>query len=91
MSKYEPKDFISALGKKIKGGNIPNCQYCGGRKFTSTDKFATILIGDELSGINLGPNIPSGMVICENCGHVEFFALGSLGLLNKEGESEDVK
>lgn len=91
MSKYDPKEFISALGKKMNGRNVPNCPYCGGQKFTSTDKFATILIGDEMSGINLGPNIPSGMIVCENCGHIEFFALGSLGLLSNKGETKDAK
>lgn len=91
MTKYEPTDFINALKDKMNGRSIPNCQYCGGRKFTSTDKFATILINDELNGISIGPNIPSGMVICENCGHIEFFALGSLGLLHMKGESKDAK
>jgi len=91
MIKYEPKEFISALGNKLHNQNVPPCQYCGGNKFTSTDKFATILISDDHSGITLGPNIPSGMIICENCGHIEFFALGSLGLLKESGESTDAK
>ena len=89
MSKYVPNDFIEALGKKMNGQGIPNCKYCGGNKFTSTDKFATILIGEELSGINLGPNIPSGMVVCENCGHIEFFALGVLGLMDSGDEKNN--
>lgn len=91
MSKYNPNEFIVALTKKLKGKQVPTCSYCGGNKFTSTDKFATILIGDEVSGISLGPNIPSGMVVCENCGHIEFFALGSLGLLNGSEGKDDVK
>jgi hypothetical protein len=86
MSKYVPNEFITALGKKMNGIQIPDCSYCGGKKFTSTDKFANIIIGEELGGINLGPNIPCGMVVCENCGHIEFFALGSLGLLKNKGE-----
>ena len=89
MNKYDAKEFISALGEKMGNRNVPNCPYCGGNKFTSTDKLATIFIGEDLSGINLGPNIPSGMIICESCGHIEFFALGSLGLLNNKGESKD--
>lgn len=91
MRKYDPKAFIGALGKKMKGRNFPNCPYCGGQKFTSTDKFATIFIGEEMNGITLGPNIPSGMIVCENCGHIELFALGSLGLLNNKGESKDAE
>ena len=43
-----------------------------------------ILIAEDTKNINLGPNIPAGMVICEKCGHIEFFAMGPLGLLNTE-------
>jgi len=90
MSKYNPNEFISALNGKIKGKKIANCPYCGGEKFTSTDKFATVIIGDNLGNMELGLSIPSGMLICESCGHMEFFALGSLGLLRK-GEDENGK
>ncbi len=86
MSKYNSNEFIAALGKKTMGREIPNCPYCGGQKFTTTDKLASIIIGDDKKSLNLGPSIPSGMLICTNCGHIEFFALGSLGLLeDKEG------
>ena len=91
MNKYKPTEFIYALGEKMKGRNVPNCPYCGGHNFTSTDKFATILIGDDTKGINLGPSIPSGMIVCETCGHIEFFALGALGLLRNEEEEKDAK
>lgn len=91
MNKYEPIKFISKLGEKVKGRDIPNCPYCGGEKFTTTEKFATILIGEDLENVNLGPSIPTGMLICENCGHVEFFALGSLGMLKRKEEPEDEK
>lgn len=91
MSKYNPKDFIAALEKKLNGHEIPNCPYCGGDKFTTTQNFATILIGDDINNINLGPTIPAGMVICENCGHMEFFAMGPLGLLQTEEHDGDGK
>lgn len=84
MSKYSPNKFIVALEQKINGHRFPACPYCGGQKFTTTQSFATILIAEDTKNINLGPNIPAGMVICEKCGHIEFFAMGSLGLLNTE-------
>ena len=83
MAKYDPNKFISAISKKM-AGRVPVCPYCGGQKFTTTGNVAAILIGDDTSNLNLGPHIPSGMLICENCGHIEFFALGSLGLMEKE-------
>ena len=91
MSKYNPNEFIAALEKKLNGRKIPNCPYCGGDKFTTTQNFATILIGDDTKSINLGPSIPAGMVICEKCGHMEFFAMGSLGLLKTEGHDSNGK
>ena len=42
-----------------------------------------------LKGLDLGPSIPSGLIVCENCGHIELFALGSLGLLKKKGDNSD--
>ena len=90
MKKYNSNTFINALVAKTNGRGIPICPYCGGNQFTSTDKLASVFIGDELDGINLGPTIPAGMVICENCGHLELFALGALGLLAK-GEGTDGK
>lgn len=80
MAKYNPEKFINILNKKI-SGSIPICPFCGGQKYTSTDSVASILIGDDTSNLNLGPHVPSGMIICENCGRIEFFALGVLGLM----------
>lgn len=91
MSKYNPKEFITALGAKMNGRIIPDCPYCGGKKFTTTQSIATILIGDDTKNISLGPNIPAAMIICENCGHMEFFAMGSLGLLKAEENDGDDK
>lgn len=86
MKKYDPKVFVGELSKKLHDNNVPSCPYCHGSKFTSTDKFASILIGDDLENVSLGPSIPSGILICENCGHMEFFALGVLGLMNSKEE-----
>lgn len=84
MKKYNNQDFLKAITQKMGGNRVPQCPYCGGQKFTTPEQFASIIIGEDLSGINLGPNIPAGMVICEKCGHIEFFALGLMGLLPKE-------
>ena len=91
MSKYNPNKFIAALGQKMNGDGFPSCPYCGGQKFTTTQNFATFLIAEDTQNINLGPNIPAGMVVCEKCGHIEFFAMGPLGLLNTEENDGTVK
>ena len=68
--KYEPREFIEALSNQTKGHSTPPCPFCGTRKYTSTESVATILINTEVTGINIGPTIPSGMLICTNCGHI---------------------
>ena len=87
MNKYDSKKFISALASKRNNTPFPKCAYCGGERFTTTDRYATILIGTDLDNINIGPSIPAGIIICENCGHIELFAVGSLGLLAR-GDDE---
>lgn len=89
MARYNPNRFISAIQGKLINGRIPQCPFCGGKKYTSTDSVAGILISNDTKNLNIGPNIPSGMLICENCGHIDFFALGVLGLMedsNNDGE-----
>ncbi len=93
MKTYNPNEFIAALKQHTNNRPIPPCPYCGGAEFTTTDSLASILIGKETNGIALGPFIPAGMVICQKCGHIEFFALGALGLVtnedgNKNGEQK---
>lgn len=90
MKKYNPEEFVEALSKKMGTPNIRSCPFCHGNKFTTTQQYAAIVIGEGLDGLTLGPNIPAGMIICENCGHMDFFALGALELLKKE-ESDDAK
>lgn len=90
MSKYDSNLFIQAIINKLGDRPIPVCPFCGGQKYTTTNNLAAILIGDDVENLSLGPHIPSGMLICENCGHIDFFALGSLGLMEKE-HSDDTK
>lgn len=86
MAKYNPQKFIDAVNSREKKDKDYCCPFCGGEKFTTTNNLAAIIIGDDINNINLGPHIPSGMVICEKCGHIDFFALGVLGLLEEDDE-----
>lgn len=88
-NKFEPSKFVEALRKHTKSKPIPACPYCGNTQFTSTDSLASILIGKDCKSISIGPSIPAGMIICQQCGHIEFFALGALELLNQEDGAND--
>ncbi len=87
MKQYIPEKFVSSLNEKLSNKKFPSCRFCGCNQFTTTDSFGSILIGKDMNGLSLGPTIPTGIIICENCGHIEFFALGALGLLDSKDVS----
>lgn len=91
MKEYDSKDFLTALDKKVKGRPVPQCPFCGGNSFSTTQEYATILLSKDLHAINIGTSVPVGMLVCKNCGHVEFFALGLLGMLDNTEEKTDGK
>jgi len=91
MAKFDSKEFIDKLDKRMGDRDIPTCPYCGGEKFTTTNQFANIISRDDFGKLELSNAIPAGMIICERCGHIEFFALGALGLIKKEEVNEDGK
>lgn len=87
--KYDPNLFLKALEKKSNNRPIPACPFCGGRDYSTTENVTTLLLNNEIGGINLGPTIPAGILVCNKCGHIDLFALGALGLLNKKDGQND--
>ena len=88
MAEYKPEEFINAINKKMLNNKMRACPFCGGEKFTTTGDVAAIVVGKDTNVFELGPIISSGMIICEKCGHIDFFALSALGLA-KEGDPID--
>ena len=91
MKEYDGKAFVNAVTKKTNGFNMAKCPFSGGNQFTTPEEFGSIIIGKDLHSINLGPSVPVGMIICQNCGHIDFFSLGILGLINNEEDNKDGK
>lgn len=85
MTKFDAHAFINKVLEQMPGSRVPHCPYCGGDEFTSLPQQASILISDDLDGIDLGPNVPAGMLICTKCGYISFFSLGVLGMLPSGG------
>ena len=90
MEEYHSKDFINALNKKCKEEQLV-CPYCKGDTFTTIQDFASITVGKNLSSFNLCTSIPAGMIICQNCGHIDFFSLGILGLFKTNKEKNNIE
>lgn len=86
--KYNSQEFINILNIR-KGERQAKCPFCGSKNFTATDSLAAIMISQDRDNLSLGPCIPSGMLICTNCGHIDFFSLGVLGLLKKGGRAQN--
>ena len=82
--KYDSQEFVQSLTKKLTNFKFAQCPYCGGSDFTTTPDYASIIVSDDFSGLQIGNSIPAGLVICKKCGHIEFFALGALGLMPKK-------
>lgn len=91
MQLFDSKKFAEVLQEKCLNHNVRKCPFCGGSDFTTTKDFAAITIGSDHSKITLGPVIPSGMIICKKCGHIDFFALGALDLIPSKEDKNDEK
>lgn len=63
---------------KKQGAMHYRCPLCGGTNFAVQGEVATISTTDRINTMNLGTYVPCAMMICTNCGNVQFFALGIL-------------
>ena len=81
-----PDDFKEQLLEKIKTKMIKtDCELCDQNSWSVVDKAIALNITDLSGGVRIPPpQIPTGAIICNNCGNVRFFALGVLDLLPKE-------
>lgn len=86
--KYDATAFIAELNARMQSRSMPKCPFCGGSDYTTPEQVATIPVGHSFRGLSIGQTAPCAMVVCTKCGHVDYFALGMLGILprtNKEG------
>lgn len=79
--KYSASAFIAALKERMLSKPMPRCPFCGGNAYTTPEQVATIPVGISFKGLSIGQTAPCAMIVCTNCGHVDYFALGVLGLL----------
>jgi predicted nucleic-acid-binding Zn-ribbon protein len=67
-------------------GALKPCARCGQQNFSLLDGFTSLPLSQEVSNnvIIGGPTVPCVVIACSNCGHIEFHAIGALGLLNTQ-------
>ena len=88
MQRFDVRKFLETMDERTKGREIPACPFCGSSDFSTSSTVAHIIVNENVGDRGLGKGIPSGMIICKNCGHIDFFALGALGLLHREEEEK---
>ena len=80
-AKYDAAAFITALNAKMQSRPMPKCPFCGGSNYTTPEQVATVPVGLTFNGLSVGQTAPCAMIVCTKCGHVDYFALGMLGIL----------
>lgn len=67
----------------------PICPICKKMQFTIVDGYITDNVSDDYKKQVLGGRvIPSFVLVCNNCGFMSHHALGALGLINNEKNTE---
>ncbi|MCK4653444.1 MAG: hypothetical protein KAU01_03270 [Candidatus Cloacimonetes bacterium] len=86
MQEEQKQRIIKALEER--GAKLP-CPRCGNQRFSLLNGYFNQTIQTELKGISIGgPSVPSIVLACTKCGYLSQHALGTLGLLSKDGDQK---
>jgi hypothetical protein len=85
FSSERKEEVRAAIVRKFNSSKCPMCQH---REFDLLDYYVIHpMQGAVDQGMLLGgPTLPCVAVVCRNCGHISFHALGTLGLLPPKEE-----
>lgn len=85
----ERKKIVDILNQRI---GQSSCPICHKGHFSIVDGYSSNILANSYHEINLGGSVlPFVMLVCDNCGFISQHALGTLGLLVKQEESQDKK
>lgn len=84
------------IGKKLKDrGALLPCHRCGNQSFSILDQYTKIPVQEDIDKIQDtvlgGASVPAVIVACNRCGAITYHAFGALGLLPKDGGTENVE
>lgn len=87
MNEEKKKQIINALSQRVSSFVCPICHQS---KYTFVDGYTVDPVQEDYKGMQLGGKImPSVMLVCNNCGHIDRFSLGVLGLMEKEEKTQE--
>lgn len=82
MHKYDPDKFFDALVSKIPdGGENLKCAICGSGDLSTEALYANVFVDEKIGEGSLSNSIPTGIMVCQNCGYMHLFVLKTLGAL----------
>lgn len=82
MSEDKKKQIAKALTERI--GAIV-CPICHRSQYTLLDGYFASSLQNGYKGIEIGGRVlPSVIIVCNHCGHLDNFSLGVLGLMENE-------
>ena len=87
MDQNRKTEIINELNKRVQSFICPICHQA---KYSFIDGYTVDPLQSNYKNLDLGGKmIPSVMIVCNNCGHIDKFSLGILGLLDKNNETTD--
>lgn len=87
LSPQQQQLIADALNSR---GVSPKCPRCAPGGMTLIDGLTSFSMQTTSVGIILGgPAVPASIMACNNCGYLEFHALGALGLMNHPAFQQD--
>lgn len=82
MTEEKKRQIVKALSQRV---NSIVCPICHQSKYSFVDGYTIDPVQDDYKAVQLGGKfIPSVMLVCNNCGHIDRFSLGVLDLMDKE-------
>lgn len=86
MNEESKKEIIAALNQRI--GKL-ECPICHHLEYTFLDGYFVDTVQDDYKAMRLGGRmLPSVVLVCNHCGHIDKFSLGVLGLMGTNEESK---
>lgn len=86
MTEEKKRQIVKALSQRV---SSIVCPICHQSKYSFVDGYTIDPVHDDYKAIQLGGKfIPSVMLVCKNCGHIDRFSLGVLGLMDKEEQPQ---
>lgn len=89
MDQARKSEIINELNKRVQGFICPICHQA---KYSFLEGYTVDPLQNDFKSLELGGNmIPSVMIVCNNCGHLDRFSLGVLGFLDKKDNITEEK